>query len=58
MIMLSQSDWGNNDDTDKRREAANFGKEDGSRLFPFSSSRKRMTVLVKKGGNGVTMYHK
>lgn len=58
MISLSQSDWGNNDDTDKRREAANFGKEGGSRLFPFSSSRKRMTVLVKKGGNGVTMYHK
>ena len=58
MIMLCQSEWGNNDDTDARREAANFGKEDGSRLFPFSSSRKRMTVLVKKGGNGVTLYHK
>ena len=58
MIMLCQSAWGDNDDTDARREAANFGKEDGSRLFPFSSSRKRMTVLVKKGGNGVTLYHK
>lgn len=58
MILLSQSEWGNNDDTDKRREAANFGKESGSRLFPFSSSRKRMTVLVKKGGNDVIMYHK
>lgn len=58
MILLSQSDWGNNDDTDKRRDAANFGKEGGSRLFPFSSSRKRMTVLVKKSGEGVTMYHK
>merc|ERR1712137_681721 len=55
---MGQSDWGNHDDTDARREAANFGKEDGSRLFPFSSSRKRMTVLVKKGGNGVTLYHK
>jgi Ca2+-transporting ATPase len=58
MILLSQSEWGNNDDTDKRRESANFGKESGSRLFPFSSSRKRMTVLVKKGGNDVIMYHK
>jgi len=58
MILLSQSEWGNNDDTDMRREAANFGKEGGSRLFPFSSSRKRMTVLVKKGGENVTMYHK
>jgi len=58
MIMLSQSAWGNHDDTDQRREAANFGKEGGSRLFPFSSTRKRMTVLVKKGGNDVTMYHK
>ncbi|VEU39701.1 unnamed protein product [Pseudo-nitzschia multistriata] len=58
MILLSQSAWGNNDDTDTRREAANFGKEGGSRLFPFSSSRKRMTVLVKKGGENVTMYHK
>ncbi len=57
MIMLSQSAWGYNDDTDKRREAANFGIEGGSRLFPFSSTRKRMTVLVKSG-NGVTMYHK
>ena len=58
MILLSQSDWGGNDDTDHRREAANFGKEGGSRLFPFSSSRKRMSVLVKKGGDDVTLYHK
>jgi len=58
MILLSQSDWGNNDGTDERREAANFGKEGGSRLFPFSSSRKRMTVLVKRAGEDVTMYHK
>lgn len=58
MILLSQSAWGNNDDTDKRREEADFGKEGGSRLFPFSSSRKRMTVLVKKEGENVTLYHK
>mmetsp|Transcript_15428 Transcript_15428/g.38871 ORF Transcript_15428/g.38871 Transcript_15428/m.38871 type:complete len:1038 (+) Transcript_15428:159-3272(+) len=58
IIMLSQSAWGYNDDTDKRRDACNFGKEGGSRLFPFSSSRKRMTVLVKKGTRSVTMYHK
>ena len=57
MLLLAQSKWGGNDDTDKRRENAEFGKEGGSRLFPFSSSRKRMTVLVKKGADW-TMYHK
>ncbi len=58
MLMLAQSDWGNNDDTDKRRNAASFGQEGGGRLFPFSSSRKRMTVLVKKGKTDWTLYHK
>lgn len=58
MLMLAQSDWGNHDDTDKRRSAANFGQERGGRLFPFSSSRKRMTVLVKKGTTDWTLYHK
>jgi Ca2+-transporting ATPase len=58
MILLAQSEWGSNDDTDKRREQANFGKEGGSRLFPFSSSRKRMTVLVNKKDSGWTLYHK
>jgi Ca2+-transporting ATPase len=58
MLMLAQSDWGNHDDTDKRRSAANFGQEGGGRLFPFSSSRKRMTVLVRQGTADWTLYHK
>ncbi|KAG7361610.1 plasma-membrane calcium-translocating P-type ATPase [Nitzschia inconspicua] len=58
MLLLARSDWGSKDDTDKRREEANFGKEGGSRLFPFSSIRKRMTVLVNKGESNWTMYHK
>lgn len=58
LIILAQSDWGSNDVTDMRREEARFGKEDGSRLFPFSSSRKRMTVLVTKKKHPWTLYHK
>jgi Ca2+-transporting ATPase len=58
MLLLAQSEWGSNDDTDKRREQADFGKEGGSRLFPFSSRRKRMTVLVNKKDAGWTLYHK
>jgi P-type Ca2+ transporter type 2C len=58
MLLLAQSEWGGKDDIDKRREEANFGKEGGSRLFPFSSKRKRMTVLVNKGESNWTMYHK
>jgi calcium-translocating P-type ATPase len=57
LLLLAHSEWGKKDDTDKRREDAKFGKEGGSRLFPFSSSRKRMTVLIKKK-KGWTMYHK
>ena len=57
LILLAQSEWGNRDDTEQRREDANFGKEGGSRLFPFSSSRKRMTVLVHKEKQW-TLYHK
>lgn len=57
MLLLAKSAWGNNDDIDKRRETANFGKEGGSRLFPFSSKRKRMTVLVNKDSTW-TLYHK
>jgi Ca2+-transporting ATPase len=48
LLMLAQSAWSTNDDTDKRRAAARFGKEGGSRIFPFSSARKRMSVLVTK----------
>lgn len=50
LLMLAQSDWSMNDDTDARREAARFGEPGGSRvLIPFSSQRKSMTVLVTKG---------
>jgi len=46
-------------DFDVRRAKANFGKEGGSRLFPFSSKRKRMSVLVKNNDSAAwTMYHK
>jgi calcium-translocating P-type ATPase len=58
MILLAQSAWGGHDVPDMRREEAKFGKEDGSRLFPFSSQRKRMTVLVNKKKNPWTLYHK
>jgi len=58
MLLLAQSEWGSHDDTELRRQNANFGKEGGSRLFPFSSNRKRMTVLVNKGETDWTMYHK
>ena len=47
LLMLAQSDW-SKDNTDLRRQAARFGKPGGSRLFPFSSHRKRMSVLVTK----------
>jgi P-type Ca2+ transporter type 2C len=48
LLLLAQSGWGYQDDTGKRRSDAHFGEEGGSRLFPFSSTRKRMSVLVNK----------
>jgi magnesium-transporting ATPase (P-type) len=48
LLTLAQSAWSYNDDTDKRREESRFGKDGGSRIFPFSSTRKRMSVLVTK----------
>lgn len=49
LLLLAQSAWSSNDDTDARREAARFGLPGGSRvLIPFSSQRKSMTVLVNK----------
>lgn len=51
LLLLAQSKWGEEDDTDARRAAARFGKPNGSRLFPFSSARKRMSVLVVEGGD-------
>ena len=59
LILLAKSAWTPNDDVDKRREDANFGKDGGSRLFPFSSAKKRMSVLVtKRGIKGWTLFHK
>jgi P-type Ca2+ transporter type 2C len=74
LLLLAQSSWSHQDDTEKRRAEANFGQEGGSRLFPFSSARQRMTVLVnkstdavscsistrssKKAENAWTLYHK
>lgn len=53
LLLLTQSEWGNNDDTDARRAEARFGKPGGSRLFPFSSARKRMSVLVAEHSDEV-----
>ena len=65
LILLAQSAWGQNDKTDVRREAARFGETGGSRLFPFSSLRKCMSVLVKSTAPqedsrtpSWTLYHK
>ena len=48
LLLLAKSGWSHQDDTDRRRAEAHFGEEGGSRLFPFSSARKRMSVLVNK----------
>lgn len=58
MLLLAHSEWGGNDVAEMRREEARFGKEGGSRLYPFSSKRKRMTVLVNKKKYPWTLYHK
>jgi calcium-translocating P-type ATPase len=55
LLLLTQSEWGNKDATDVRRAAARFGKAGGSRLFPFSSARKRMTVLVVENSESIGM---
>lgn len=53
LLLLAKSGWSHQDDTDRRRAEANFGEEGGSRLFPFSSARKRMSVLVNKRNSSV-----
>mmetsp|Transcript_4183 Transcript_4183/g.8680 ORF Transcript_4183/g.8680 Transcript_4183/m.8680 type:complete len:1096 (+) Transcript_4183:199-3486(+) len=53
LLLLAQSEWTPNDDTDERRKAAGFDSGE-SRLFPFSSKRKRMSALVKKETSVVT----
>jgi Ca2+-transporting ATPase len=59
LLLLAKSSFFGNDNIDQRRADANFGKPGGSRLFPFSSSRKRMSVLVKnKSTSDWTLYHK
>lgn len=55
LLMLTQSEWGKNDDADARRAQARFGKLGGSRLFPFSSARKKMSVLVVEHSDQVGM---
>ena len=50
LLIMASSVWGTHDDWESRRAAAKFGTPNGSRLFPFSSARKRMTVLVVSGG--------
>jgi len=57
LLILAESDFFNKDDYDARRNKANFGNPGGSRLFPFSSRRKRMSVLVKEEQEWM-LYHK
>ena len=54
LILLAQSEWSPNDDTESRRDSAHFDVEGGSRRFPFSSKRKCMSVLVTKTLNTAT----
>lgn len=51
MLHMASSVWGAHDDWESRRATAQFGTPSGSRLFPFSSARKRMSVLVVTGGS-------
>lgn len=70
LLLLAKSSFFHNDGFFARRQAAKFGQRGGSRLFPFSSKRKRMSVLVKdelvssnsssssSPSNSWTLYHK
>jgi len=59
LLLMAQSSWGACDDWAARRKAANFGSPTGSKLFPFSSARKRMSVLVRSPSDASsTLYHK
>lgn len=57
LLILAQSKFFNEDDYEARRVQANFGNSGGSRLFPFSSKRKRMSVLVKENEDWM-LFHK
>ena len=54
LLALAVSPFGNGDDYAARRAAAQFGKSGGSRLFPFSSLRKRMSVIVNEPVGGAS----
>lgn len=58
LVSLISSNFFSNDNYLARRHNADFGVPGGSRLFPFSSDRKCMSVLVKSDNhvstNGVT----
>jgi calcium-translocating P-type ATPase len=62
LLILAQSSFMGEDDYEARRVRAQFGLPGGSRMFPFSSKRKRMSVLVKEetadDGYVWTLYHK
>mmetsp|Transcript_14003 Transcript_14003/g.17695 ORF Transcript_14003/g.17695 Transcript_14003/m.17695 type:complete len:699 (+) Transcript_14003:2-2098(+) len=65
LLLLAKSSFFHRDDFLSRRQTANFGQRGGSRLFPFSSKRKRMSVLVKDPSSSPssstptwTLYHK
>jgi magnesium-transporting ATPase (P-type) len=65
LLILAQSDFFHGDDYEARRINANFDASGGagSRMFPFSSKRKRMSVLVKNDDSNKitsdwTLYHK
>jgi Ca2+-transporting ATPase len=63
LLLLATSNFLGKDDYKIRRLSAKFGHEHGSRLFPFSSLRKCMSVIYKhpaghKALDSYTLYHK
>ena len=58
LLLLSKSNFFGGDNFNIRRANANFGQKGGSRLFPFSSHKKRMSVIVKDDEQQWTLYHK
>jgi magnesium-transporting ATPase (P-type) len=54
LLLWSQSQY--DDDYEARRSKAKFGEVGGSRLFPFSSARKRMSVLVASEGEDTDVH--
>jgi Ca2+-transporting ATPase len=58
MLLIAQTDWASNADTDQIRARARFGEIGGGRLFPFSSARKCMSVLVPMDEGNWRLYHK